>query len=263
MLSPSSASVSTTPSSPVDTCSSTRRPAGPPTSRSAATRAITAATTRPRSTSTASSPTRGSPRTGGSWTPRRGAGGPREAGYDEAPGRGCNAARGEPRSPVGVEEPLFPERPPDEDDLREYEPVQPSSGLRDLLRKIFAPVLVGLGLIAKFGIFSLKFFGIFLAVGGYALIWGWRFAIGFVLLILVHEVGHFVEARLQGFRPSLPVFIPFIGAYVAIKDASPDPWLYAKRALAGPIAGGLASAVCYAVAVQNGSDLLSALAYVG
>ena len=176
---------------------------------------------------------------------------------------GFNDDPREPRSPVGVEEPLFPERPPDDDDLRGYEPVQPSSGLRDLLRKIFAPVLVGLGLIAKFGIFSLKFFGIFLAVGGYALIWGWRFAIGFVLLILVHEMGHFVEARLQGFRPSLPVFIPFIGAYVAIKDASPDPWLYAKRALAGPIAGGLASAVCYAVAVQNGSDLLSALAYVG
>jgi len=176
---------------------------------------------------------------------------------------GFNDDPREPRSPVGVEEPLFPERPPDDDDLRGYEPVQPSSGLRDLVRKIFAPVLVGLGLIAKFGIFSLKFFGIFLAVGGYALIWGWRFAVGFVLLILVHEMGHFVEARLQGFRPSLPVFIPFIGAYVAIKDASPDPWLYAKRALAGPIAGGLASAVCYAVAVQNGSDLLSALAYVG
>ena len=176
---------------------------------------------------------------------------------------GFNDDPREPRSPVGVEEPLFPERPPDDDDLRGYEPVQPLSGLRDLLRKIFAPVLVGLGLIAKFGIFSLKFFGIFIAVGGYALIWGWRFAIGFVLLILVHEMGHFVEARLQGFRPSLPVFIPFIGAYVAIKDASPDPWLYAKRALAGPIAGGLASAVCYAVAVQNGSDLLSALAYVG
>ena len=37
--------------------------------------------------------------------------------------------------------------------------------------------------------------GIFLAVGGYALIWGWRFAVGFVLLILVHELGHYVEAK--------------------------------------------------------------------
>ncbi len=178
---------------------------------------------------------------------------------------GFNDDPREPRSPVGVEEPepLFPERPPDENAVRDYEPIQPSSGLRDLLRKIFAPVLVGLGVLAKFGLFGLKFFGIFLAVGGYALIWGWRFAIGFVLLILVHEMGHFVEARFQGLRPSLPVFIPFIGAYVMTKDAPPDPWLYAKRAIAGPIAGGLAAAVCYAAAVQTGSNLLSALAYVG
>ena len=176
---------------------------------------------------------------------------------------GFNDDPREPDSPVGVEEPLFPERPPEEDDLRGYEPIQPASGLRDLLRKIFAPVLVGLGLIAKFGFFGLKFFGIFIAVGGYALLWGWRFAIGFVLLILVHEMGHFVEARFQGLRPSLPVFIPFIGAYVMTKDAPPDPWLYAKRAIAGPIAGGLAAAACYAAAVQTGSNLLSALAYVG
>jgi Zn-dependent protease len=171
----------------------------------------------------------------------------------------------EPRSPVGVEErePLFPERPPEDEDLRGYKPIQPSSGIGDMVRKLFAPIIAAIGLLAKFGLFGLKFFGIFLAVGGYALLWGWRFAIGFVLLIFVHEMGHFVEARMQGLRPSLPVFIPFIGAYVMTKDAPPDPWLYAKRAIAGPIAGGLASAVCYATAVQNGSDLLSALAYAG
>ena len=45
---------------------------------------------------------------------------------------------------------------------------------------------------------SLKFLGIFVSVGGYALIWGWRFAVGFVLLILVHELGHYVEARGRG-----------------------------------------------------------------
>ena len=166
-------------------------------------------------------------------------------------------------SPVGVKEPLFPERPAEDTDLRGYEPIQPSSGTGDLLRKIAAPVVAAIGLIAKFGFFSLKFFGIFLAVGGYTLLWGWRFAVGFVLLIAVHEMGHYVEARLQGLHPSLPVFIPFIGAYVSTKDAPPDAWLYARRAIAGPIAGGLAAAACYAAAKQNGSQLLSALAYAG
>ena len=98
-----------------------------------------------------------------------------------------------------------------------------------------------IGLAIKFGAFSLKFFGIFLSVAAYALIWGWRFAIGFVLLILVHELGHYLEARRQGLHPALPVFLPFLGAYVAIKDAPFDPWRNGLVSIAGPIAGGLAA----------------------
>src|SRR5215831_13903725 len=94
------------------------------------------------------------------------------------------------------------EQPP----TRQPRPAREERPLLDLLRKLWAPIAVFLGIAVKFGAFSVKFFGVFLAVGGYALIWGWKFAVGFVLLILVHELGHFVEARLQGFRPSLPVF---------------------------------------------------------
>src|ERR671932_1548035 len=99
---------------------------------------------------------------------------------------------------------------------REYDPIHPRGGTdwRGLLRRIWAPIGAAIVLIAKFGFAAAKFFSIFIAVAGYALIWGWKFAVGFVLLILVHEMGHFVEARLQGFRPNLPVFIPFLGAYV-------------------------------------------------
>ena len=86
------------------------------------------------------------------------------------------------------------------------------------LQRLLAP-LIGLGLLLlKFGFFILKFFGIFVAVAAYTLIWGWRFAVGFVLLILVHELGHYVEAKLQGLDPQLPVFIPFLGAYVALRN---------------------------------------------
>ena len=79
-----------------------------------------------------------------------------------------------------------------------------------------------IGVVVKFGAF-VKFFGIFLAVGGYALIWGWSFAVGVVLLIAVHELGHYVEARRAGLDPQLPVFIPFLGAYVALRNARFDP----------------------------------------
>ena len=96
-------------------------------------------------------------------------------------------------------------------------------------------------MLLKFGGFGLKFFGIFLAVGGYALIWGWRFGVGFVLLILVHELGHYVEARRQGLDPQLPVFIPFLGAYVALRNMRFDPWVNARVSLAGPVAGGIAA----------------------
>ena len=146
---------------------------------------------------------------------------------------------------------------------RGYRPVQPGTDWRSVGSKIWAPIVLVLGLGAKFGFASLKFFGIFLSVGGYALLWGWSFAVGFVLMILVHELGHFVEARRQGLKPALPVFIPFLGAYVAIKDAPFDPWRNLKISIAGPIAGGLASAAVWAVGTSEDSRFLLALAYTG
>ena len=142
-------------------------------------------------------------------------------------------------------------------------PHHPQHPLRSLAAKLAAPLIVLAGFAIKFGAFMLKFFGIFLSVGGYALIWGWKFAIGFVALILVHELGHFVEAKRQGLSPSLPVFIPFLGAYVALRNAPFDPWRNALVSIAGPIAGG-AGALALLIAGQAGdSRLLLALAYAG
>jgi Zn-dependent protease len=134
---------------------------------------------------------------------------------------------------------------------------------RSLLGRIAAPLVVLLGVLLKFGAFTLKFFGIFLAVGGYALIWGWRFALGVVLLILAHELGHYLEARRLGLDPQLPVFIPFIGAYVALRNMRFDPWVNVRVSLAGPVAGGVAAAGCRAAAVSLDAVLLRALAYAG
>ncbi len=125
------------------------------------------------------------------------------------------------------------------------------------------PLVVLLGAIAKFGVFFLKFFGIFLAVGGYTLIWGWRFAVGFVFLIGVHELGHYLEARREGLDPQLPVFLPFLGAYVALRNMRFDPWVNARVSLAGPVAGGVGALGCLVAAEALDSDLMRALAYAG
>jgi hypothetical protein len=100
-----------------------------------------------------------------------------------------------------------------EEGQRDYDPIQPRSGFRELLRKIWAPILALLGLLAKLGSLA-KFGAVFVAFGGYALIWGWKFALGVIVLIFLHEMGHFIEAWRERLNPSWPVFIPFLGAYV-------------------------------------------------
>jgi Zn-dependent protease len=147
---------------------------------------------------------------------------------------------------------------------RDYDPVHPrGTDWRGLLRRIWAPIAVVIGIVIKFGFAIFKFFGIFISVGAYALIWGWKFAVGFVLLILVHEMGHFFEARRQGLEVTLPTFVPFLGAYVLIKNAPLNPWKNALVALAGPSLGSVGAAACWGLGAAMDSDLLRALAYAG
>jgi len=83
------------------------------------------------------------------------------------------------------------------------------------------------------------------------------------VLILVHELGHFFEARRQGLDATLPTFIPFFGAFVLIKNAPLNPWRNALVALAGPALGAVGAAVCWAIGNATDSDLFRALAYAG
>jgi len=158
-------------------------------------------------------------------------------------------------------DPYEPASFPDPDPA--YSPVRRPRSVREILARIWVPIAAVIGFAVKFGVFSVKFFGIFIAVGGYALIWGWKFAIGFVLLILVHEMGHYVEAKRQGLNPALPVFLPFLGAYVALKNVPFDPWRNALVSIAGPVAGGIAAGALLAVGEAQDSRFLLALAYVG
>jgi Zn-dependent protease len=101
------------------------------------------------------------------------------------------------------------------------------------------------------------------SVAAYAWIWGWRFAVGFVLLLLVHELGHVFELRRQGVPASAPLFIPFLGAVVGMRQMPADAWREARVALAGPILGSIGAAGVWALGAALDSDLLVALAFTG
>jgi Zn-dependent protease len=101
------------------------------------------------------------------------------------------------------------------------------------------------------------------SVGVYALVFGWRFGAGLVALLFVHEMGHVLVIRAKGLPASLPVFIPMLGAAVFMRRMPLNVKDEAEIAIAGPLAGTVAAAVCYALYGQTGYSLWLSLAYVG
>ena len=160
----------------------------------------------------------------------------------------------------------------------EIPPGSPTSPLRQepesRLKKALMPLGV-LGLLLwKFKVFliaALKFLPVLLKTGGsmflmiwvYAMNWGWWYAAGFVFLILVHECGHLLAARRLGLNVGAPVFIPFMGAVIALKDAPRNAWVEAQVGIGGPILGSLGAAVCLVLKDLTGNPLFGALAYSG
>ncbi len=166
-----------------------------------------------------------------------------------------------------------PPPPPPE---REYEPIHPGSGRgdwRERLKKYGGPIAAGALLLAT----KLKAILLLLpklkvlttsatmlvSIAAYALIWGWKFAVGFVLLLLVHEMGHVIQLRREGIEASAPMFIPFLGAVVAAKSLGDDAAAEARVGLAGPVLGSIASLVPLAIWLATGEEFWQALAYVG
>jgi len=161
---------------------------------------------------------------------------------------------------------------PEETVQRNYEPVQPEPGWKSVARKLAAP-FVAAGLLLwklKFifvAIFKFKIFAtagtMAVSVGAYALLWGWKFGLALVLLIFVHELGHVLELRRQGVPASAPLFIPFLGAVVGMKQLPADAWREAQVALAGPLLGSAGAAVVWSVGEAYDSEFLVAMAFVG
>jgi len=97
----------------------------------------------------------------------------------------------------------------------------------------------------------------------YAIGMGAPFAVGFVLMILIHELGHGYAMRRHGLIAGAPVFIPFLGAMIAMKSQPRTPLVEAEVAIAGPIAGTLAALVACALFFVTHSPLFLALAHTG
>lgn len=102
-----------------------------------------------------------------------------------------------------------------------------------------------------------------LSVFAYALVYGWRYAAGFVALLFAHEMGHFWAAKRRGLHVGLPTFIPFVGAWIQLKDQPVDAETEAFVGIAGPMLGSAAAFACYIVARDSASALWMALAYAG
>ncbi len=140
----------------------------------------------------------------------------------------------EPTPPVAFEPFRAPEPPAD--------PRRPSWFKRRL-----GPILAALvALLAKLKTLILllpklklltTFGTMFVSVAAYSLLWGWQFAAGFVVLLLVHEMGHVIALRREGIKASAPMFIPFLGAVISARSLGDDATAEARVGLAGPVLG--------------------------
>jgi Zn-dependent protease len=145
-------------------------------------------------------------------------------------------------------------------------------------KKALAPVAAVGVIIAKFFaklkffiLPALKFLPAILKSGGtmllmiviYMQLWGWKFAVGFVLLLLVHECGHLIVAKKFGLKVGAPVFIPFMGAFIALKEAPRNAWMEACVGIGGPMLGSLGALACNSLGEIFDLPIFFGLAWFG
>ena len=188
---------------------------------------------------------------------------PYDAAYGYPPRSGVSLDERDPRD--GVHAGVVPEQ-------TTWPPAPPQPAWRVALRRLWAPIVALAFLVWKlkaavFVVFKLKVFttaaSMLVSVGAYALLGGWWFGLGLVLLIFVHEIGHVLELRRQGVPASAPLFIPFLGAFVGMKQLPKDAWREAQVALAGPLLGTLGAVAVWVAGELYDSNFLRAMAFVG
>ena len=169
-------------------------------------------------------------------------------------------------------EPLFRSDRQEHPEAPKYEPIRPEGGVWKAVKRLLAP-LAAIGLLLakfKFLLFALlkvKFIGTaltgLLSIGAYALIFPLWFAVGLVVLVWVHEMGHVLQLRREGIPASAPMFVPFLGAFVAMKQMPKNALVEARVGLAGPVLGTLGGLGVLGLYAWTQEPVLLVLAYVG
>ncbi len=135
----------------------------------------------------------------------------------------------------------------------------PRAGQPSWWRRLFT---TGLAVLAKLKLL-LVFGSVLVTMALYALVLGWPFAIGLVLLIAGHEMGHMVAARRRHMATSLPIFLPFLGAFIGLKQRPADASEEAFLGIAGPIFGLAGTGVAALLWVATANPFWAALASAG
>ncbi len=152
-------------------------------------------------------------------------------------------------------------------------PAPPPKPRRTGLKRFATPIFLGILALLKWGKALLLLLpkakllttsaSMLVSVGAYALIWGWKFAAGFVALLFIHEMGHYIQLRREGVKPSGMLFIPFLGAAVGTRSLGGSALAEARVGLAGPILGSLATAALIPIAIATDDEFWRALAFTG
>ena len=136
----------------------------------------------------------------------------------------------------------------------------PNQGRR---RGIVGTIVAGAYAVLKLGAFKGTLITMLISVVAYSIFFGPVFAIGFVLLLLVHEMGHYLMAKRLGQSVSAPVFVPFLGALINMRRPPASVQQEATMALAGPTVGTAAAWLCLLVGASEHSEFFAALGYLG
>jgi Zn-dependent protease len=140
-------------------------------------------------------------------------------------------------------------------------------GSTGLLLWKFKFILVALLTKGKFLVLGLTkastFFSMALAFGVYWTAWGMWFALGLVVSIYVHEMGHVAALRRYGIAATAPMFVPGLGAFIRLRQAPLTPREDARVGLAGPIWGLGAALAAWGVSRMGGGPMWAAIAHTG
>lgn len=151
----------------------------------------------------------------------------------------------------------------------------PRPGFGQKVKKALGPA--GVAIVALFAKFKFAFLAaikyvplllktggtMILSIGVYAMLWGIWFAVGFVFLLFIHECGHLLAAKRFGLKVSAPMFIPFIGAVILLKEAPRNAWVESVVGIGGPLLGSAGALLCEGLYQATGNLMFRSLAYTG